>query len=310
VTVIGALNSMGGIVLCADRQETLADYAKWDVEKIKTFEMGGTYRLFMSGAGDADTIDMVWEETLRGIAGPQFEANPYSYDQLKDYITRVVRIITKRCVFPAPYGERPRIHLIWAIQQLEASTRAPWEQIQLFRTRDLAVNSISGAYFTGSPLLITRYLTDSYLRGLAWSVEEAQALAAYILWEAKEYDPNCGKNSDIIVLKHGGEVRRIPRQEIAYWEEHFAHLKSAMKILPLLSCATQVADNFYNPSEHLGRFKTAMHTLTRQQKKMRQRTGPESSRLAKELMKNLRKEAAKHNKPTVPKKRQSAIPKS
>src|SRR5260370_23566714 len=64
MTVIGALHCNDGVVLCADRQETIADYAKWDVEKINHFELSGVYRLFMAGAGDADMIDMTWEEII------------------------------------------------------------------------------------------------------------------------------------------------------------------------------------------------------------------------------------------------------
>src|SRR5437016_4309873 len=64
MTLIGTLPVGGGAVLLADRQETISDYAKWDVDKIKHAELQGQYRFLMAGAGDANTIDMVWEEVI------------------------------------------------------------------------------------------------------------------------------------------------------------------------------------------------------------------------------------------------------
>src|SRR5260370_34473854 len=64
MTLIGALPCGGGAVLLADRQETITDYAKWDVDKIKHAELQGHYRFLMAGAGDGNTIDMIWEEVV------------------------------------------------------------------------------------------------------------------------------------------------------------------------------------------------------------------------------------------------------
>src|SRR5664279_2091386 len=37
---------LSGVVLFADRQETISDYAKWDASKIMSFELQGTFRIF------------------------------------------------------------------------------------------------------------------------------------------------------------------------------------------------------------------------------------------------------------------------
>lgn len=295
MTVIGALKTMDGVVLCADRQETYGDYAKWDVEKIKHFELGETYRLFMAGAGDADTIEMIWGEVL-GSLTVEVPA-----DNLKEHVIQCVRRVTKKSIFPCPYDERPRVNLIWVIQKLgQSATRAPWNRIEAFRTRALTVNEVSGPYFSGNPLLITRYLSDLHLRGLMWGIDEAQALAAYVLWEAKEYDPFCGKNSDIIVIKGDGGVRRLLRKEIKYWEEHFANLKGAFVIWPLLSCATERIQHSYAQGDHLARFKAVIKTLSKRQMEMRKDSGPEASKLERELIKNLRKASMQYWKKSLP----------
>lgn len=62
MTMIGAMHCSDGVVLLADGQETIADYAKWDVEKMKTAHLNGCVRIVMTGAGDADNIEMIWEK--------------------------------------------------------------------------------------------------------------------------------------------------------------------------------------------------------------------------------------------------------
>ena len=64
----------------------------------------------------------------------------------------------------------------------------------------MSENNISRFYFDGNPILLARYLSDLYLKHTMWGLEEAGAFAAYLLWEAKEYDPTVGKQSDIITL--------------------------------------------------------------------------------------------------------------
>jgi len=117
MTLIGTLPVGGGAVLLADRQETITDYAKWDVDKIKHAELQGQYRFLMAGAGDGNTIDMVWEEVIDEWpkALPGSLAEPIN---LKKLIVGVVRRITKESILQYPSGERPSVELIWAIQQV------------------------------------------------------------------------------------------------------------------------------------------------------------------------------------------------
>ncbi len=80
--------------------------------------------------------------------------------------------------------------------------------LEVFRTYGLDVNEINKPYFSGSPVLLTKFFSDMYLEKASYGMDEAEALAAYFLWEAKEYDPNCGKYSDIFLLRKDGGARR------------------------------------------------------------------------------------------------------
>jgi hypothetical protein len=263
MTLIGAIECGMGVVLCADRQETIADYAKWDCCKITQFEMQGVHRVFMAGSGDSDLIDATsdlfkdrWTNMSSGATAA-----------VKEEIIKIVAEITTQSVMPYPKDERPQAEIIWAIQPTN-----PGGPIELFRTRNFSVNGIKRYHFTGNPILLAHYLSDMYLSPHIYTVPEAEAMAAYILWECKEYDPTVGKHSDIVSLGWDGSMRRMTRVEEGYWEEHFFELKKAIQLLPILSCSDKVLSAVYDPADRLARFKVTLDTLSRAQKRIRDGT--------------------------------------
>jgi hypothetical protein len=196
MTMIGAMRCMDGVVLLADGQETITDYAKWDVQKMKVAEFNNSIRIAMTGAGDADTIDMIWEKVseLWGSEGGFHFIGfiggipNWSIEEWRAKIVSTVRQITKECIVPS--GEpNMQVELIWMIQDTAQPPRRPMWPFELFRTNGLRERKVRPYFFGGSPILLTRYLSDVYLKGFSWSTEEARALAAYLLWEAKERDP-------------------------------------------------------------------------------------------------------------------------
>jgi len=180
---------------------------------------------------------------------------------------------------------QPWVDLIWAIQPIGS----PGE-IELFHTDRLAVNSIHRPYFSGNPLLLMHYLSDLFLKHVIIRLEEAEALAAYLMWEAKEYDPT-GKQSDILTLRMDGSIGRLDRGQLVYWEEHFEHFKESLRLLPIISCT--LTETVYNPKDRLQRFVTTIETLYQEQLKMRAHASPRRTELEAELYKNIRETAMK-----------------
>lgn len=275
MTMIGAMHCSDGVVLLADGQETIADYAKWDVEKMKTAHLNGCVRIVMTGAGDADNIEMIWEKlsALWGSWGPEqysgyvSELPNLSIKQWREKIVSIVKKVTKESIIPS--GEsNAQVELIWLIQDTTSPRQTLNWPFELFRTNGLRERNIRPYFFGGSPILLTRYLSDMYLKCL-WLTDEARALAAYLLWEAKERDPNVGKHSDILIFKHDGTYHRLSRQEVEYWEDHFRVLKREMAILPLLSCATGVIRQTYGLKDRMERLELVVKALTTDQEKMR-----------------------------------------
>jgi hypothetical protein len=269
MTLIGALRCLEGVVLLADGQETITDYAKWAVNKIKSAEINQTLRVVMAGAGDADAIDMIWEKAshMWGSSGSDWmsgfiagvEARPPV--EWRKLIADVTREIVKKC--------DANVGLIWAVQDISGAAQSAHCPFELFRTGGLFENKISRFYFDGNPMLLARYLSDLYLKNTMWGLGEARAFAAYLLWEAKEYDPTVGKQSDIITLNRNGHASRMTYEELSYWEDHFRVLKREMSFIPIFSCATAVTRENYNTQDRVGRFVLALKSLVNEQEKMR-----------------------------------------
>lgn len=297
MTMVGAIRCTDGVVVLADRQESITDYAKWDVNKIKAVKLNGVLQIVMTGAGPSDTIDMMWEKVSRlwGQRGSDsavvWTANleQRTIQQWREKIIGVVQNITKKCIVPwhdSAYG----VDLIWMIQDLSSASHSTVWPFELFRTWGLNETEIKSSYFGGNPVLLVRYLSDFYLKSVLVGLEEARALAAYFLWEAKEYDPTVGKQSDIVTFRRDGTTYHMSYEELSYWEDHFRVLKREMAILPVLSCATTVTRQIYDGDERMGRLSIALRTLIAEQEKMR--TGKRgNARIDKTLVPRIRKHA-------------------
>jgi hypothetical protein len=288
MTQIGAIKCLDGIVLFADRQETIPDYAKWDVGKIYLWELQDHFRFAMTGAGDSDIIEMVWEQVTDECKNKQLS-------EIKETIVRKIHSITKTSILPMPMRERPYVDLIWVIQPI--SSQAISEMMrgpELFRTTRFAVNGIDRHYFSGSAALLNRFLADQFLENTIIGLDEAEALATYVLWESSQYDPNVGKHSDVFTFKRDGKIGRLSVSDIEYWERHWRLFKESLRLLPILSCATGVTEQIYKREDHLHRLRTTVETLNTEQKKMREEHKIARSELEEKLFQNLREVAMKY----------------
>lgn len=302
MTMIGAISCVDGTVMLADGQETITDYAKWTVQKIKIAEVNNAIRIVMTGAGRGETIDMIWEKvsTLWGSNGSTYfhgyvaKVPSASAKEWRESIVTVVREITKQAILPLTDSE---VELLWFVQDLTPNSLTLDTSTELFKTHGLNENNIRRFYFGGNPVLLTRFLSDQYLSEFIYGVEEARAIATYIMWEAKQYDPTVGKQSDIIAFKKDGTIWPVTRNELDYWEEHFRILKRETAPLPLLSCAGPIWRNIDNVS--LERLRLAFGTLIDEQRKLKSGKRKSGS-IDKILVPKIRRLVSKKTKPSIP----------
>lgn len=77
-----------------------------------------------------------------------------------------------------PRGENAFVDQIWVIQYLiNPAHPKPFPSFEIFRTYGLDVNEIRKPYFSGSPVLLTKFLSDMYLEKTMYGMDEAEALA-------------------------------------------------------------------------------------------------------------------------------------
>lgn len=269
MTLIGAIRCLEGVVLLADGQETIPDYAKWAVNKIKSAEINQALRVVMAGAGDSDGIDMIWEKVshMWGGTGADWMSGWNAgikvrpLEEWRQLIAEVTRQSVEKC--------HVDVGLIWVVQDISGAAKSAPCPFEVFRTCNRSENNIPRFHFDGNPMLLARYLSDLYLKRTMWGLEEARAFAAYLLWEAKEYDPTVGKQSDIITLKRDGRASRMSYEELSYWEDHFQVLKREVSFIPVFSCATTSTREIYDKQDSIGRFVLALESIVIEQEKMR-----------------------------------------
>ena len=99
-------------------------------------------------------------------------------------------------------------------------------------------------------------------------------------------------------------MRRMSRAEEGYWEEHFFELKKAVQLLPILSCSDKVLNAIYDPEDRMARFRVALATLAREQKKIRDGTYKAGTSLGDLIQTQVKRDFDRRNKrkkqPTMP----------
>jgi hypothetical protein len=197
--MIAGFRTQGGIVVCADTQETLGS-AKRNVTKLE-FTNGPTWSaeqgkminhdlaLAMCGAGDGPFVDKIasraWD-ALRGVADI-YEASQAVESMIKETYREFGQIY--QC------GTCPEAELIYGI--------AIGGQSNLFQACGPIV--LEKSYASSG---IGHYLADFLAERMGangehgWlTTRECVAVAAYILFQAKEHVEGCGGNSHIAVLR-------------------------------------------------------------------------------------------------------------
>jgi 20S proteasome alpha/beta subunit len=218
VTIIAGFRCQDGIVVCADTQETLGS-AKRNVPKL-VFSYGPTLSaeqdkminhelaLAMCGAGDGPFVDKVasraWD-ALRGVADI-YEASDAVETMIKETYREFGQIYQP--------GSFPQAELIYGI--------TIGGQNRLFHASGPLVNEKS--YASSG---IGYYLAD-FLAGRmgangehgSLTTRQCVAVAAYILFQAKEHVEGCGGNSHIAVLREAEASGMVDFQLVEHLTEY------------------------------------------------------------------------------------------
>jgi len=227
MTVAAGYLCDGGIVLCADTQETISGYVKTSTEKITIFS-GSEYTVALAGAGNnAVQIEMVIQE----IRDELREQEPPSFIGFKALLHAVLDRLLPLPHYPKDVAD---IELLIAVRA--------HQEINLLCVHDNVFAEIRQFECIGSGVIAGRSLFQRYYRK-SHNLIHAYIIAAYALHHAKRWVDGCGGKSDIFLIpKDSKTLTRLDSYEVEKLEVYFDDLDEALRPL-LIACPFDPTDD-------------------------------------------------------------------
>lgn len=193
MTLIAGLTGFGGVILCADSQETVGNYHKKSVSKIQ-HAGGKEFSFACAGAGHGPYIDMVTQELTWEVE--KLRDSDLGPSETQTLIQRIIVDYYQQHVWPR---KSPNENL--DIELLAVTTGGMGGPF-LFHTCETAVNWIQDRKCIGVGGYLADYLCD-HLHTRHGDQYHMLAVAAYILKKARDYIEGCGKESEIYMFPSG-----------------------------------------------------------------------------------------------------------
>jgi hypothetical protein len=215
MTIIAGFCCQGGIVICADTQET-SGAAKRSVPKLQCFHgpvasqdsqslVNHDLALAICGAGHGPFIDKIASQAWDAIrhVSNVWKASARIEEMIKETYADFSHIYQA--------GSCPEVDLIYGVTVGGAS--------RLFQATGPIVNERSYAS-NGIGYYLADFLTTK-MRGDGWlTIRQTVTLAAYILLQAKEHVEGCGGESHIAVLRESESSGLVNFRLIEHLEEY------------------------------------------------------------------------------------------
>jgi hypothetical protein len=239
VTIAIALLADDGIVVAADTQESTGDLLKGDRQKMWSFCGGSVLDLstasfgggcIVTGAGDSGCVTSLIEQLgfifmgRKDLSVMGFPNDPI--DTLHGELSACLKSFYKEHIIPFaafPSRDRPEVEMLIAFYRAYIPYVFYTEKTVLIPARRYKAIGIGSTF---AELLLGQFWRDQM------SVTEAELLAAYVVFMAKESVESCGKYTSMLTLdgqkfsprgkdiEHDG-IRWTPWKTIALWEELF-----------------------------------------------------------------------------------------
>jgi 20S proteasome alpha/beta subunit len=220
VTIAAGFRFDGGIVLCADSEESTGQSVKVSVPKIEIVDKKFS-KLVFTGAGDADMLNRAFEDITNSVGAR------YTHEAIRYSIESVVSDLYREYVYPIPGDDKPYFELLVAYQ-----TAKGCDFVKI--TRNVTVRpknyEVIGLGFLHAAHLMNRWYHDGM------SEAEAILLAAYVLQQTKLYVPSCGGPSRICILRPDGTVEWVSPVRIMADERYVERFDATMRV-PFFACA-------------------------------------------------------------------------
>jgi hypothetical protein len=220
MTIAVGILASDGIVIAADRLETLPGYSKSDVGKIRHISHAGRLSkdepfrhgaFCVTGAGSGGVLDSLSQELIRVFdTNRAIDVKP----KMRDLMDGALVNFMGRHVVPFNDPSDAGPHMLLAYQREN--------NVGLWTTDRSAMTEIhSGAVGLGMHRAY-EFLTKmgDAPEMLSLSVQEAAAVAAFAIFDVKNNIDGCGSHTDICYI-HDNRVRPVSRQVVSALEDVF-----------------------------------------------------------------------------------------
>ena len=215
MTIVAAFRNVNGAVLCADSEETVANYAKNKVEKICADSSSArSFSFGISAAGSGHYADMLTQD-LRLAILRQFTGE-YDPEGIIELIKQKVQEFHVKHVWPRGPDFGSPIEMLVVLHPHEGGVPL------ILQIAETAVNPICWTNQDRKCIGIGAYLADYILAKLFSHYGSRQhliALAAYTLKEVRENIAGCGKDSHIFLFCPNKPFEQITEEQIHYIEQ-------------------------------------------------------------------------------------------
>jgi 20S proteasome alpha/beta subunit len=223
MTIAAGFPCSDGLVLCADTQEVIYNYAKVNTQKmtqIKTPE----YNVAFTGSGDTGLLETTIQSMVKALM--LSDPKPHSIVEIEEVLREVLIETFNRHVAPYyqfPSDERPSADLLIGVQYAGITL--------LYRAYGTSFFQVHEPQCVGSGVVLGKSLIGQ-LFDSSMNIAQGWLVALYVLNQAKTWVDGCGGNTDILLLSHKDKkVTRIPTTEVEDLESHFKQFDAFIRPL-------------------------------------------------------------------------------
>lgn len=207
MTIVAGFKCEGGIVLCADTQETAQDLKLW-VEKLNSYEQAWCQAAF-GGSGHGDMLEMLIQRIKSKL--------DKGYDniaEVSDCIRQALREGYEQEInlHPDPANEKI-VTLLLAVRPRAEKT------VTLFKSTGPVLHEIDKYEIIGVGEIVNYVAKNLYRDRLP--IGQGVVLGTHLVSLAKMYVESVGGNTHILVLTDSGQVQKVRLDETEISESFF-----------------------------------------------------------------------------------------
>jgi len=244
VTLIAGFLTRDAIVMAADSEEVISDYAKTSTQKIGIINFYGNWLMAIGGAGDAPYIDLFQETLHKRLSLFQ----KFEFSKIESVIRATLHEIHKKHIWPRHGDQKAAFQAIIAIQGLgESKGRS------LLYTCDsalLKINGLKGFMTIGIGGFLANYVirrSMSPFGGISnMPTEQVRNLAVHVLAEVKSREngiQNVGGETNVLVIHTNGAMRWMIESEVAEVESWMDAYHRSQRSVFLAVASPRVSDS-------------------------------------------------------------------